>query len=207
MSEQKPEKKVVSRTMAIAIGIICIVLAVSLVGSIADYNNIINDKNNTISSLNSQISSLNNIINDKNNTISSLNSQISSLNHSIEEMNSQISDLNGSNNYLQNQVEYLYNITSLKNKMIVDNETVYPTEFMNATDGVKYAGYVFVWIKTSPSNSTTLRVAWASSGIEYDQTINVGTDTRMVFPVLPSNVSFIVKHAIAQFTFLVILYY
>jgi len=48
MSEQKPEKKVVSRTVAIALGIICIVLAVSLVGAIADYTSIIG--NNTISS-------------------------------------------------------------------------------------------------------------------------------------------------------------
>jgi hypothetical protein len=50
MTEQKSEKKVVSRTVAIALGIICIVLAVSLVGAIADYTSMINSKDNIISS-------------------------------------------------------------------------------------------------------------------------------------------------------------
>lgn len=49
MSEQKVEKKV-SRTVAIALGIICIILAVGLVGTIADYTSIISGKDNTISS-------------------------------------------------------------------------------------------------------------------------------------------------------------
>ena len=67
MSEQKPEKKVVGRTVAIALGIICIILAVGLVGAVADYTSIISGNEtyyqNQISSLNSQISSLNAQIN------------------------------------------------------------------------------------------------------------------------------------------------
>jgi hypothetical protein len=52
MSEQKPEKKVVSRTMAISLGIICIILMVGLVGAIVE-----------ISSLNSKVNDLNSIVN------------------------------------------------------------------------------------------------------------------------------------------------
>jgi hypothetical protein len=48
------EKKVVGRTVAIAIGIIAIVLLVSLVGAVADYTSIINGKDNNISTLTSQ---------------------------------------------------------------------------------------------------------------------------------------------------------
>lgn len=57
MSELKP-KKMVRRSVAIALGIICIILAVSLVGAFAYYMPIINDKDNTISSLDSQLSNL-----------------------------------------------------------------------------------------------------------------------------------------------------
>jgi hypothetical protein len=63
MSEQKSEKKVVSRTVAIALGIITIVLAVGLVGAMADYTSMINGKDNTISSQASQISNLQNRVN------------------------------------------------------------------------------------------------------------------------------------------------
>jgi type II secretory pathway pseudopilin PulG len=56
-SETKP-KKMVSRSVAIALGIICIILAVSLVGAFAYYMPMINDKDNTISSLDSQLSNL-----------------------------------------------------------------------------------------------------------------------------------------------------
>ena len=55
MTEQKPEKKVVSRTVAIALGIICIVLAVSLVGTIAEITSL----NSTIATQNPQVEQFN----------------------------------------------------------------------------------------------------------------------------------------------------
>jgi predicted PurR-regulated permease PerM len=77
MSE-KQEKKVVGRTVAIALGIICMVLAVGLVGAVANYTSIISGKDSTIASKDSEINTKNSQIADKDNTISSLNSQISS---------------------------------------------------------------------------------------------------------------------------------
>jgi hypothetical protein len=58
MNEQKPEKKVVSRTVAIALGLICIILVVGLIGVIADYTSIINGKDNNISDLQSRLNVL-----------------------------------------------------------------------------------------------------------------------------------------------------
>jgi hypothetical protein len=52
------EKKVVARNVAIALGIALIVSLVGLVGAIANYTSIINGKDNTIASLNSQIQTL-----------------------------------------------------------------------------------------------------------------------------------------------------
>jgi peptidoglycan hydrolase CwlO-like protein len=90
-SETKP-KKMVSRNVAIALGIICIILVAGLAGAFAYY---LNDKNNTISSLNTQISS-------KDSQISQLNSQISDENNTISSLNTRISQLRSS--VFQNQV-------------------------------------------------------------------------------------------------------
>jgi uncharacterized phage infection (PIP) family protein YhgE len=54
------EKKVVSKTVAIALGIICIILAVALVGTVADYTSIISGKDNTITTRDSQMQTLTN---------------------------------------------------------------------------------------------------------------------------------------------------
>ena len=184
MSGQKPEKKVVGRAMAIAVGIICTVLAIGLVVVIANYASIINDKNNIINDKD-------NIINEKNDTISSLNSQIS--------------DLNSSNQYLQNQIDCLYNIANLKNRLFLGNGTIYPTEFANDTIDLRgYLGYLTVLIGTPAPNSATLRVI---SGINYDQTISIGTSTRIVIPVLHSFVSIIIEHATSVVTHVETLYY
>jgi hypothetical protein len=56
MTERKPEKKVVSRTVAIALGIICIILIACLGGAIGYYTKAISDKNQTITSLNNTVS-------------------------------------------------------------------------------------------------------------------------------------------------------
>jgi len=58
-------RKVVGRNVAIALGIICIILAVGLLGAIV----IISGKDNTITSLNSQITEKDNIISLKNSTV------------------------------------------------------------------------------------------------------------------------------------------
>jgi hypothetical protein len=52
------EKKVVRRSVTIALGIICVILTVGIVGAIANYTSVISGKDNTISSRDSQISNL-----------------------------------------------------------------------------------------------------------------------------------------------------
>jgi len=54
------EKKVVGRNVAIAFGIIAIILTVGLVGAIANYTSILNNKDNTIQTKDSQIQTLTN---------------------------------------------------------------------------------------------------------------------------------------------------
>lgn len=163
MTEQKPERKVVGRTVAIALGIICIVLVVGLVGAIAYYTLTINDKNNTISSLNSQIT-------DKDSQISSLNFQVSDL---------------------QNVTSELARTVSLeKSETWIDNQTI-SQRAGNPTDlafSAYVAGYVSVWVKNSTSTTTYVRVIYSSLGVDYDSNnISVGTSGTRVFPILPAS--------------------
>jgi len=52
------EKKMIGRNVAIVLGIVAIILLIGLVGAIVNYTSIINEKDATISSLNSQIQQL-----------------------------------------------------------------------------------------------------------------------------------------------------
>ena len=70
------EKKVVSRKVAIALGIICMVLAAYLVGTIVNYTSIVSGMNYRISLLESQIVDLQNQILDLRNRISLLIEQL-----------------------------------------------------------------------------------------------------------------------------------
>jgi hypothetical protein len=91
MTEKVSEKKVIGRNVAIALGIICIILAVGLVGAI-------NDRNNTITSDDSQISNLQN-------QITSLTSQIQHMQYLDTSIYS--SGLNGSGIILSTSSNYI----------------------------------------------------------------------------------------------------
>ena len=69
------EKKVVSRKVALGIGVLCIALLIILSGVVANYTSILS----TVSSLKNQVASDNSEINSLNTTIASLQSQFPSL--------------------------------------------------------------------------------------------------------------------------------
>jgi hypothetical protein len=82
--------KVVKRSVAIALGIVCIILIAGLLGAVADYTSMISDKDNTIifrniqiSSLQNQASSLQNQVDDLSNIVNLNKSRIWVLNQTI----------------------------------------------------------------------------------------------------------------------------
>jgi hypothetical protein len=142
------ERKVVGRNVAIALGIICMILAVGLVGAVANYTSIISGKENTIASLNSQIANL------------------------------------------QNQVNDLNSIINLEKSTVwVDDQTVSQPagSYTYWTVSASYAGYVSVWVQTSTTDNTYVRVIWSSHGVNYDHSITVGVSGTAVFPILPAS--------------------
>jgi cell division protein FtsL len=102
VNETKPSetksKKMVRGSVAVALGIICIVLIAGFGGAMLYTVTLLNDKNNQIDLLNTQISS-------KDSQISQLNTQISDQNSTISSLNSQISQLNATVLSLLNQSE------------------------------------------------------------------------------------------------------
>jgi len=172
MTEQKP-KKVVGRTVAIALGIIAIILAVGLVGAIADYTSIISGKDNTIANDNKTITQTETWLNAN---ITSLTAQITSL---------------------QSSEQIMYKIAALKvngtwvNDQIVNQSASSYTNFTRY-DGygyyTDYSGYVSVNVWTSTTNNTYVEVIWSAYGINYDNRVTVGTGGTAVFPVLPATI-------------------
>lgn len=171
MTEKVIEKKVVSINVAIALGIVCIILAVGLVGAIVFYSSAIKDKDSAIATKDSQIASLISQITTKNNTISSLNSQIYSL-------NSRVSDLTDTVNLHKYKI-WVYDNTISQSA----------SSYTSWSFWVSYAGYVLVNVESSTTNNTYVEVVYSSHYVSYDNKIVVGTNGIAAFPVLPSGTS------------------
>lgn len=181
MAEKTSQKKVVGRTVAIALGMVCIVLVAGLVGAIAVYTPMVNnlksqtaEKDNTISSLNSQISALNSSTSSKDSQIAALNLQIAGLNQQVSSIASILS-LNVSTYLVHNQ-----DVTLEPNASTI----VFPTDQQTP---LYYAGYVYVAVQSS-SNTTYVEGSYSLYGIDYDNSVTVGTSGTAAFPVLPGSI-------------------
>ena len=162
------QKKMVSRNVAIALGVVCILLIAGLGGAMAYYTMTINDKDNQINSANNTINQFNATIADQNNTIFSLNTQLA---------------------IFQNQIRNIH-VTGTENSTVwVNNQTRTGSEggvwdFYN----VSSAGYVLILV-SSNYNSTIAEIAYTSKNLTlYDYQTNVGFGGIAVFPVLPTYV-------------------
>jgi len=139
---------------------------------------------NQIVALQEQIDSLNSQILNLENQIQNLQNQIVELQNQIELKDSQISNL-------QNQVNELTKIINLeKYVVLVDYVTVNQPagSYVYWEIPVDYAGYLVVIVHTSTTTNTYVRVIWSSYGVNYDETINVGSSGTAVFPVLPGTI-------------------
>ena len=143
------EKKVASRAVAIALGIICVVLVATLVGAFAFYVPLINSKNSTISSLNSQVTSLQNQTASDNAWMTNLQDQIDSLQSQIAELEKNASSDNATIAGLQSQLNLLLNWSSSIEDMIMSN----PSDWVNRTvivEGSLSGPYALPAFESSP---------------------------------------------------------
>jgi TolA-binding protein len=183
------EKKSVNKTVVIALGLVCIVLAAGLVVVLANGSPIADSEDQqTIAELQEQLTNRTSTIAALNAQIASLQTQLNNLNHNNTLYEQEIAEL-------QEQIEEYLNILHLnKTAVLVNNQTL--TQNSNSTnvawdDNLYYAGYVKVTVESS-SNTTYVQVSYNYGSIHYNQTVTVGTSGTAYFPVLPSEVGIIV---------------
>ncbi|MEM2103891.1 MAG: hypothetical protein QW717_03265 [Candidatus Bathyarchaeia archaeon] len=111
------EEKVVNRKVAIAIGIVCVVLLVVLVGNVYTLSGQISSLNLQVEGLEDENLSLKSEISARDNTIASLNSQIASLNSQIADLRDQKDKLQ---NWLQGNITYYTSGVNSLNSQIIN---------------------------------------------------------------------------------------
>ena len=190
-TETKP-KKVVGRSVAIALGIICILLIASLGGIMAYYTMTIRNKENELGSAN--------------NTISQLNTNITNLQNQNTNLQNQIDSLNSVFTNLQNQVNNFHIWSTGNSTVFANNENVHTNENVQTSENVSVVGitivgssvYVpsagYVSIRVSSNNNSTyvglgtfyiLNNTNISFPTHYQ--FSVGFGGTVVFPVLPTS--------------------
>jgi hypothetical protein len=195
MRAQRSGKKVVSRNVAIALGIISIVFLVGLVGAILNYTSIISGKDNDISTRDSQIQTL---TNQKNQLQTWLEGNKTLLNQTQ-------TWLQGNNSIANLAMSKIW--VNSKNVSIQANNAWNSTPFT-----ANYAGYISVQVTGNPSTTGNfyVQVTYSSHGVNYDNQIYVGVSGTAVFPVLPTSIQIRVKNlgtTVANATVTIMYYY
>ena len=195
------EKKVVKRSVAIALGIACLILAVGILGTIANYTSAINAKDSTISSQSSQIASLqtqNSQIQtwlDGNRTyyaneIVTKDSQLADLQGQIAGKDSQISNLQGQIVTKDSQLADLQAIVDLqKQEIVVSQYSIDQGAFQeNVVVGRPYAysGYLRI-SSTSTSSSAYIILQYWFGGVLYSYSQAVGNSGNVLFAILKTD--------------------
>jgi len=189
MSQETGNKKVVSRTVAIGLGIVCIVLAAGLVGSlllyaplVADLQLQLTEQDGTVASLNSQVSTLED-------QVSSLTAQVASLRSSLSQSLSPAEVQNLTAEYAQVISGYEAIISLSESGYLVQGVSL--TQLAGGSsliwnDYLDYAGFVVVQVESNSSTTYggVLYTLPVSEEI-FEYNVTVGTSGSAVLPVLP----------------------
>ena len=211
VSETK-ERKVVGRRVALALGIICIILialvaffTVTGISAQNSYNNLQNQDKQLQTWLNGNETILNETQTWLNTNITAYETQIASLHAMITQLqtwlNSNVTAYQNEVSLYNNEVNQcdslsseninLNNIVNLSDSHVVEWDTTveqgneaYSYFYLSA---LSYAGYVSVHVRYSTVIDTWVSINYTAYGINYNQEITVSAGSSAVFPVLPSN--------------------
>lgn len=190
------EKKMVSRNVAVGLGIVCIILAAlvaGLVPALVNYASVIHNSNkdSEIAFLNFQITNLYGQIKQY---LTYLNGNKTLLSQTQTLLNNNVTNYNA-------QITNLQNIISLEDTILLCNESVIEPEslrhivyhnfnLLGSLEAppifIEYAGYVVVSIVSSTSNSTTVQLDYSSNQVSYNSTVTTGSSGSAYFPILPT---------------------
>jgi len=188
-NETKP-RKVVGRTVALSLGIICIILialiAYFTVTGISAQNNY-----NNLQTQNKQLQTWLTENASQNANLQNQNSQLQTWLDGNETLLNQTQTwLSGNVTGLQSQVSNLTNIVNLANSIVwVNDQTTSQPHGASTswTEPANDAGYIAITVLSSTTNSTYAHVVYSANGVNYDNSVSVGTNGTAYFPVLPSS--------------------
>jgi hypothetical protein len=167
----------------IALAIICIILAASLVAVIAlyqpnDSQSQLAEKDATINSLNAQIANLTQRLANVPNT-ASLTSEITYLQQQLDYLNATLTSL-GADNAGYEQLVNLQLSGLLYDDTFTQDANTTTTVF---SDQLDYAGYVTIQAQAT-ANTTYAEVKYTFGDYNFDSNQTIGTSGTAVFPVL-----------------------
>jgi hypothetical protein len=176
------------KIVVIALAVICVILAASLIGVIALYqpNNSqtqLAEKDARISSLQTQIATLQSQLSNSPNA-STYVTQIAYLNQQLVALNDALNSTNSDMLSLQSIVQLQTSGTLYNGNFNQDANTT-TTLWNTALD---YAGYIVVQT-TASANTTYAEVSYSYAGANFDYNQTLGISGTAVFPVLPGEVT------------------
>lgn len=191
MSQETPIKKK-RNTVVIALLVICIVLAASLIGVVAIYLNDqsqISQKDATIVTLTGENEDLNTKLSQMvdANTVATYIAQIANLNQQIDAYNATFADLNS-------EYSNLLQIVQMRSSGIMYSGEF--TQDANTTsilydNPVDYAGLVVVQA-TASLNSTYAQVLYTFGDYNFNFNQTLGTSGTAAFPIMPGAVQLLI---------------
>jgi hypothetical protein len=185
--ENNVQKKSNPKIVVIALAVICVILAASLVGVIAIYQPNgsqaqLAEKDSTISSLQAQIASLEDRLANTANA-STYVTQIAYLNQQLLALNDTLTTTNADMLSLE-KILQLQTSGTLYDANFVQDANTTTTVWNNQLD---YAGYIVVQA-TASANTTYAEVIYSYGETNFDYNQTLGTSGTALFPVLPGTV-------------------
>jgi len=183
------QKRVVGRTIAIGLGLVCIVLAAALIGVVAVYLSNQTTNAAAIDALKLENANLKGNQTSLIQQVSNLQTSLSQARDEINSKDADIADYNSAYLGLLNVLNMNASATILPTTAVPLDAGTNVTVF--DTPPLEYAGLVTVQV-TSSSNTTYAQVRYAFSGYYFDNVIVVGQSGTAAFAVLPGNVEVII---------------
>ena len=190
MTQEKTLTKKRTDKKFIALAVVCIMLAASLVGAIAVFQLGNSDLQAQLSAKNSQISNLKNQIagltaqSSSAANVSTYVQEIAYLNQQLQYLNDTLTGMNSDNMGYQQILNFELSGMLYDSSFTQDANT--STTVWN--DQLNYAGYVLVYIQAT-TNTTYAQIIYTYGDTNFNYNQTVGTSGTAVFPVISSPAS------------------
>src|ERR1035437_4913180 len=171
----------------LALAVVCVILAASLVGVIAVYA-----LNGNSADLKAQITTKDKMISSLQANNTALQSNITQTQALISYYTNQLGSLNQQLTSLNDQVSGYYNIAIMNVSSILFSQQPITQDANSTTqvfsDVIYYSGYVAIQV-TALANTTYAEVIYSYGGTNFDYNQTLGTAGNAVFPVLPGTLT------------------